>query len=186
MKSKFFYIWISILIIGLSSYFLYPQFFTETHITNFLKSFNHYILPAYIIIFILRSFTLIPNTPFVIAGTLLFPESPFLILLISVFCIMLSSFIIYNFSEFLGFDKFFQNKYPDKIEKVKNKLNNRNGIIFIILWSFLPFAPTDLICYAAGILRIRISIFLLGIFLGELPICYFYIYSLKQGMYIFS
>lgn len=181
MKNKFIaYIWLTFLVIFLYLYFSYPEFFTETYISSFLKSFKGYILPLYILVFILRSFTLIPNTPFVVAGILLYPDLPYLILSISLFCILLSALIIYYFSEFLGFDTFFKSKYPEKIENIKKRLDNRNGLLFIILWSFLPFAPTDLVCYAAGIIRLKISILLLGIFLGELPICAFYIFSLKN------
>lgn len=181
MKHKFFfYLWMTILIIFLISYFIHPDFFTAKSITGFIKSFNNYILLIYVILFILRGFTLIPGTPFVIAGAMLFPDRPVLILFICILCMLFSAFILYYFSEFLGFDNFFRNKYPDKIEKIKNKLNTPKGLLLIILWSFLPFAPTDLICYVSGILRINILTLLLGVLLGELPICYFYIFTFQN------
>lgn len=172
--------WLIFSFLVLLIYFIYPDAFSAKAIVDFIKKYDNYILPIYIFIFLLRSFTLIPNTPFVIAGTLLFPKSPFLVLFISVFCISLSSLIIYYFSELLGFDKFFKNKYPYKMEAIKKKLDNKYGLLFIITWAFLPFAPTDLVCYASGILKINIFVLLSGIILGELPICYFYIFSFKH------
>ncbi len=173
------FLWSIFLIIVFILYFIFPQFFSVESIVGFIKNYSDYILPAYIFIFLLRSFTLIPNTPFVIAGTILFPDSPYLVLFISIGCIVLSSVIIYFFSELLGFDKLLKNKYPSKMENIQNKLNGSYGLLFIILWAFFPFAPTDLVCYGAGTLRINIYLFLSGVIIGELPICYFFIFSFK-------
>ena len=50
----------------------------------------------------------------------------------------------------------------------------------IIGWSFFPLAPTDLICYVCGVLRVRFWKFLLGVTLGEGAISAIYIYGGDQ------
>ncbi|MBC7475402.1 MAG: VTT domain-containing protein [Candidatus Sericytochromatia bacterium] len=173
------YIWITLVILGILFYLSYPTSFSPINISNFLKRFDSYMIVIYIILCMLRGFTLIPGTPFVVAGAILFPTHPFLMLFISVSCMLFSSIILYFFSEFLGFDNFFKNKYPEKIEVIKNKLDGVKGVFFIALWAAFPLAPTDLVCYVAGVIRLNLKILLLGIFFGELPICAFYIFTYK-------
>jgi uncharacterized membrane protein YdjX (TVP38/TMEM64 family) len=48
---------------------------------------------------------------------------------------------------------------------------------FIILWSFLPIAPTDLVCYACGIVGVRYRTCLIGVLIGEGAICGVYIFA---------
>ena len=59
---------------------------------------------------------------------------------------------------------------------MKRKINSKKGVLFVIGWAFFPLAPTDLICFAAGAVRMKIQKFLAGIFIGELPIVAFYVF----------
>ena len=180
INKPFLYIWILVIIVCFSSYIIYPNFFKAENLSNFFKSFNQYMIFIYMFLFMIRGFTLIPGTPFVIVGALLFPSSPFTVLFISLICMTVSSIILYFFSEFLGFDKLFRDKYPEKIEEAKKKLDSPKGFLFILLWSLFPLIPTDLICYLAGTVRMKLPIFLLAVFLGELVICSFYIFGFQQ------
>lgn len=179
MKKILLILWVVFSLISVYFYFSNPEMFNVNSILNLIKSHKDYILPIYMILFIARSFTLIPGTPFVLAGTLLFPDKPYTVLLICIICMIISSLILYYFSELLGFDKILKNKYPKKIEQIQKKLNGKYGVIFITLWAFLPFAPTDLVCYTAGILKINIFIYLTGIIIGELIICWLYIFGYR-------
>jgi uncharacterized membrane protein YdjX (TVP38/TMEM64 family) len=181
-----FIIWLIFLTTCLISYISNPSAFSAENIIHFLKKFNHFVLAVYILIFLLRGFTLLPNTPLVITGTLLFPDHPYLILFISISCILITSALIYYFSEFLGFDTFFQEKYPDKMDAIRKKLNQPMGVIFIMIWSFFPLAPTDLVSYVAGTVRINIAKLLLGIFPGELALCAFYIFVGRSAVTLFN
>jgi uncharacterized membrane protein YdjX (TVP38/TMEM64 family) len=61
------------------------------------------------------------------------------------------------------------------VARVRRMLQ-RHELPIIIGWSFLPFAPTDLICYVCGILRVNFVKFIAGVCLGEGAICGLYIY----------
>jgi uncharacterized membrane protein YdjX (TVP38/TMEM64 family) len=55
-------------------------------------------------------------------------------------------------------------------------LLQRHELPVIIGWSFFPLAPTDLICYVCGGLRVNFPKFLLGVLIGEGTICAIYIF----------
>lgn len=116
---------------------------------------------------------MIPSLPFIILGTLLFPENPFLVLLISMFCITLSAINIYFFSDYLGFSQIFERKYD--LQKYKN-LVDKHGFWVILAWSFFPFVPTDVICYVAGAMKFDFRKYILAVFFGEFIIVSVLIY----------
>lgn len=176
-------IWI-LLIIGFGVvYFTYPEVSSPEYITNFIQRFSGEMLLIYTLISLIRGFFLIPSTPFVIAGGLLFPDQLFWVLLISMIGIMSSATALYYFSDLLGFSGYLNTKFPSKIEKMKSRMENSKSIFFIAGWSFFPFVPTDLICYVTGILKTPYKNVFAGVFVGEIILCTFYVYF---GASIFS
>ena len=121
----------------------------------------------------LRGFTLIPSTYFILLGLLFFP--PFPLYLMVVFSIVISSALIYWFSDAVHMDSYFESKYPKEIERIKAALSKRE-MSLIIGWSFAPFLPTDLICYVCGALELDFKKFILSVFIGEALSCLMYIY----------
>lgn len=77
----------------------------------------------------------------------------------------------------LGFSTYFERNYPEKILLVREKLSGRNGFLFITLWAFAPFTPTDLVCYVAGSVRMRFINLIVPLLTGEAFICGFYIFN---------
>jgi uncharacterized membrane protein YdjX (TVP38/TMEM64 family) len=169
-------IWILFLIFCIGTVLIYPQEFTPQNIAAFLTRFKTSILVVYLILSILRGLTLVPSTPLVIAGTILFPTEPFWVLTISIVGIIFSSTMIYYFSDYLGFGDYLENKQPQKIVKIKEHLKQPTGFLFVFLWSLFPFLPTDAVCYAAGILRMKFTKFIAAMTLGEIIICSIYIF----------
>ena len=47
----------------------------------------------------------------------------------------------------------------------------------IIGWSFFPLAPTDLVVYVCGVLRVDVRKCLLGVLIGEGAICAIYTFA---------
>lgn len=127
----------------------------------------------YLLVGCLRGFTLIPITYFILIGIFLFPPLPLYIL--TIVGMVVSSLSIYYFSEYMNFDEYYENKYPDQILRIKNFLS-RNQMPVIIFWSFAPFLPTDLICYVCGSMQINVRKFIFGVLLGE---------GVSSGLYIF-
>ena len=169
-------VWIGAIIAGVGSYLLYPHLFTAENIADFLRRFEGEIWVIYLAMSALRGFSLLPSTPLVIAGTLLFPDQPIAVLTVSISGILLSSTMIYYFSEFLGFNEYFENHKPELTHKLKAKLEHPLGFLFVALWAFFPLVPTDLVCYLAGTTKMNYWKFIAAIFVGELILCSCYVF----------
>ncbi|MBK6749624.1 MAG: TVP38/TMEM64 family protein [Pyrinomonadaceae bacterium] len=169
-------IWLGAMIAGVGSYLLYPHWFTADNIAEFLRRFEGEIWLIYLAMSALRGFSLLPSTPLVIAGTLLFPDQPLAVLAVSIGGILLSSTMIYYFSEFLGFHEYFEDHNPELTHKLKAKLEHPLGFLFVASWAFFPFVPTDLVCYLAGTTKMNYWKFITAIFAGELILCSCYVF----------
>jgi uncharacterized membrane protein YdjX (TVP38/TMEM64 family) len=169
-------IWLVALLSGITAYISNPHEFTAENIATFLLRFQTGIWLVYFAMSILRGFTLLPSTPLVIAGTLLFPGQPFAVLIVSMIGILLSSSMIYFFSEYLGFHDFFESHKPELTHKIKAKLEHPAGFAFVALWAFFPFVPTDLVCYLAGTTKMKFWEFIGAVFTGELILCSTYVF----------
>ena len=175
-KKVIYGLWLTcIAFIGLY-YILHPEMFTSEFLINFIQSFKTEIFATYILLTFLRGFFLIPSTPFVIGGGLLFPEKLILILAISMAGVMFSGTCLYYFSDLLGFSKFLNKKYPSQLDRLKNLLNRPKSTFIVIAWSFFPLIPTDLICYAGGIVKMPFKYIISGVFIGELMLDIIYVY----------
>ena len=72
--------------------------------------------------------------------------------------------LIYKFSDLMGFDEIFARHVSnDRVKKAIEKY----GFYAVLLWSFVPVVPTDLICYVAGTVRMSFWKFVLALTLGE-------------------
>ena len=170
-------IWISLIIGGLISYFAWPDVFKPESIACFLREFQNEALLVYLFISIARGFTLLPSTPLVLAGTLIFPASPWIVLLVSIIGIVISSSLIYWFSDFLGFDEYFESKKPHYVQTIRTKLEHPLGLGYVSLWAFFPLVPTDAVCYVAGTIRMHYAKFIAAVFVGELILCTCYVFG---------
>lgn len=153
-----------------------PTRFSAESIAETLKNFRGWVWGVYILFCAVRGLTLLPSTPLVLAGTILFPDQPFAVLLTSISGILFSSSMIYFFSEVLGFDEYFERHKPELTHRIKAKLEHPLGFLFVAAWAFFPFVPTDLVCYLAGTTRMNYLKFIAAVFVGELLLCIFYIY----------
>ena len=131
----------------------------------------------------LRGFTLIPSTTLVVAAIPFFP--PAWLLALTLIGILVSSASIYFFAEWLRLDEWIDRKHPNRLNQLHSALA-KFELPVIIGWSFFPFAPTDLICYVCGVLRVDFRKFLLGVGIGEGMICAFYIYLGDYALRLFQ
>ena len=93
--------------------------------------------------------------------------------------VFVSSLFLYYFSEYLNFDEYFEEKHGKQIEKIKSVIT-KNELPIVVTWSFIPFLPTDLICYVCGTLDIDVKKFIFGVLLGEGVACAIYIFLGKE------
>lgn len=170
-------IWAAVIVAALGFFLSNPAAFSAENVASFLRQNSASLWSAYIIISALRGLTLLPSTPLVIAGTLLFPAEPLTVFAVSIFGIGLSSTMIYFFSEALGFDDFFERRKPELVHTIQRRMETPWGLIFVAAWAFFPFAPTDAVCYVAGIVRTTYWKFILAILFGESILCGIYIWA---------
>lgn len=168
--------WI-VLIIGFILYnIIFPETFSRESIAAQIEACGIYGWAVFFLCHIIRGFVMLPSTALIFAGVFLFPNDLFLVLLLSVIGIVISSMIVYYFSDKLGFAKLFDKNKRTR-DLVKEKLSGKYGPLFIIFWAFFPLVPTDLICYTAGAMKINPVVFAISIFIGELILCSIYVYG---------
>ena len=101
---------------------------------------------------------------------------PFAVLVVSMLGILLSSSMIYFFSEYLGFSEFFEKHKPELIGRLKVRLEHPLGFLFVAFWAFFPLVPTDLVCYIAGTTKMNYWKFIAAVLVGEVMQCSFYVF----------
>jgi uncharacterized membrane protein YdjX (TVP38/TMEM64 family) len=138
-----------------------------------------WVYAVYLVLGCLRGFTLIPATYLVMAGMLVLPPWP--LFLITVVGIVVSSAAVYYFAEAMAFDRFFESRYGAQIARLRG-LMQRRELPIVIAWSFFPIAPTDLVCYVCGALKVDLRKCLLGVAIGEGVICAIYIFLGAQAL----
>ena len=127
----------------------------------------------------LRGFTLVPATYLVMAGMLVLPPWP--LYLITLVGIVVSSAAVYYFAEAMQFDRFFERRYAPQVARLR-AIMRRRELPIVIAWSFFPIAPTDLVCYVCGALKVDLKKCLLGVAIGEGAICAIYIFLGAQAL----
>jgi uncharacterized membrane protein YdjX (TVP38/TMEM64 family) len=165
-----------------SLYFLRPELIDPANLVGMLRQSGPLVLLAYALVSVLRPVTLVPSTVLIVAGTLLFPERYALVFSVSLAAVVASAAIIYYFFDFLGLAELFERRHAARVRWLEEQVRAR-GFWIVAGWSAFPFVPTDVICYAAGSLRMPIGKFLLGVAIGEIPIVAFYV---AGGTWLFS
>lgn len=171
--------WLAFAGLCLSLYFLRPDLFEPDRIQSFFSSNLELGLLGYLVLATLRGLTLIPLTPLLFAGILVFPPLP--LFLVNQVGVYTSSALIYYLARYLGFDAYFQARYPTQIARLTSLLDKAK-LPVITTWGFFPFLPTDLIVYVCSVLRISALVTLLGVSIGEGVICAVYIFGGSAGL----
>jgi uncharacterized membrane protein YdjX (TVP38/TMEM64 family) len=177
LRLIFLSVWVSVVVIAIAFYVLRPAEFSAANIAAFVHSFETEIWLVYLAISAVRGFTLLPSTPLVLAGTLLFPGEPWLVLGISMTGILISSSLIYFCSEALGFASYFETRKPLAVARIRRRLEHPAGLAFVAAWAFFPLVPTDAVCYVAGSTKVHFLKFIFAVFAGEFVLCSFYVYT---------
>lgn len=168
------FLWLALVTTCLSLYFIYPDFFSPQYLRRFFSGHLVEGLTLYFIISTLRGFTLIPSTPLVLAGVLVFPPWP--LFLVNQAAVYTSSAIVYHMARYVRFDRFFQTYYEKQTIRLMALLHRRE-LPVIAIWGFAPMVPSDMIVYVCSVLRISMTKTLIGISIGEGAICAVYIFA---------
>lgn len=182
VKRSVYFLWLATIVVMMIWFLLNPSSFSPEYLADFLSRYAAQAMIVYALISILRGLFLIPSTPFVLAGALLFPDDLWTVFVISMIGVIVGSSAVYFFSDLLGFSKKLERKYPKQLEKWHRRLNSPGSVLIVIAWSFFPFVPTDLICYVAGIVKMPFRYVLAGVFIGEAVLVYCYVF-LGSGIF---
>jgi len=170
-------IWIIAVILILSVYYLDPGFFDFSRLDEFAENYYFPALLVYFILLSLRGLTLLPSTPVLIAGILIF--EPFTVFFVNIAGFLVSATLVYRYSGYLRAGDYFEHRYPEEIAWIRNLFRKRE-IPVIAGWSVCPFTHTDLIIYVSASLKIRLRKCLAGVLIGESFINAFYIISVTS------
>ena len=147
-----------------------------------LEKYASQLMIAYFLICLFRGMFLLPSTPFIILGALLFPGKLWLVFLVSLIGILSSAVILYYFSSYFGFDKYFKKKFPEKIDKIQGQMNSPKAFGLIVAWAAFPFVPTDLMCYVAGTIKMNFARMATAMIIGEIPLVYLYTFYTQKAL----
>ncbi|MDP6136980.1 MAG: VTT domain-containing protein [Arenicellales bacterium] len=169
-------IWLVVVVIVLGLLLMFPGWLNRESISDYLNNLGAMALLVYIGVSLTRSMLLIPCTPFVLAGAISFPQQLFLVWLISMVGIVVGAFLVYSFPSFGNYDEHLEEKYPEKIAVLKEKMHGKYAFAFIIGWSFFPLVPTDAVCYVAGMAKMSFKNMISALLIGEFPLVTAYIF----------
>ncbi len=177
-KKILFWSWVSILVGMLLFWLISPEFFATENIQRLFATNPVIALVIYfVLIAVVRCIFLLPLTMFLVPWILVF--DPRVLYVVTMIGVAIASTIVYTWSKYLWFDTYFKQKYPKHIERIKRALQKKE-LPFIIVWSFLPFTPTDVICYVCEILKIKLWKCLVGVLIGEWIVVAIYIFGFSE------
>lgn len=168
------YLWVAAIVALGVTFAAEPSRFSQAAIAATMVSLGPWAIAAYSLVAIVRGAVLLPSTPVILAGGVLFPDALAFVFLVSMAGIVTSAALLYRFPGFAGYDTYLAAKYPEKLAGLQVHLRKPRAQWFVAAWAFFPAVPTDLICYAAGLVRMPFRRMMTGIVLGEVPLVAFY------------
>ncbi len=176
-----FIVWLLLIATTIGLFFFRPDLLDPDKMSSYLRNNNSEVMAYYIAICVLRCVTLIPATPFILLGIVLFPDNPDFVMVVCLSTVMLAALIHYKLSRYLGFDAYLERKFKKQMNSLERGMQKR-GILYIFLWTIAPFMPSDLAYYMAGVSRMHFGKFFFTVFVGASFILAIYIY-LGQGLF---
>ncbi len=169
-------VWLTLVIGVLALYYFFPGVFSYDYLEQLIA--EDLLLGSMLIfgIHIVRSFTFIPASPLIVLSVVVFPDSPWFLLLVNWLGMSLSAMMLFLLSYYLDFNQFLEKK-PKTTAKITHRLNSPSGFWYIFIWSFVPVFSSDLMCFIAGSLKLRFPQFILAFSMGTIIMCGFYIYG---------
>ncbi len=175
-KNGFYAIWVAAILYLFLIFVIHPDTFSPENISFYIQRYSHHLWITYFLCSMIRGFFLMPSTPFVLSGLVLFPHHRFEVLILSLSGVLFSSTMLYFYSDTLGFSKYLETKFPKQIPKIKKVLMGKWSFLYVLIWSIFPAVPTDTVAYAGGIIKMKYGKLILGIMLGEFILIATYVY----------
>ncbi len=139
-----------------------------------------WVYAVYLALGCVRGFTLVPATYLVVAGMLVLPP-------LAALCAdrgrhhrLIGSRLLLRRGHAVR--SVFRSVATGRRSRGCAPLCARRELPIVIAWSFFPIAPTDLVCYVCGALKVDLKKCLLGVTIGEGAICAIYIFLGGQAL----
>ena len=175
------YIWVLAIVVVVVQWLRDPASFSQESMAELMQQWGAWAFAGFVAMSLVRGLFLIPSTPVILAGGMLFPGSPAAVFLVSIVGVVLSASVIYSMPGLGRYDELLERKYPEKIVRVRAHLVKPYSFWFVAGWSFFPLVPTDVICYVAGLVQMSYRRMMLALLLGEVPLVLSYV-LLTQGV----
>ena len=94
--------------------------------------------------------------------------------------VLISATLLYRFPGYAGYDTKLAAGYPDELARLRVHLTKPRAMWCVALWAFVPVTPTDLVCYAAGLVRMPYGRMLSGVIIGKFPLVTAYVLAGRQ------
>ena len=180
------YLWVCAAVVVFVLWLQDPGLFTRESIEARVESWGPWMLSAFIGMSLVRGFFLVPSTPVILTGAVLFPDSLPMVFVVSMAGIVVAATAIYLLPGFGGYDSRLERRYPDQIARMKRLLLRPHAFWVVVGWSFFPFVPTDVICYAAGLLGMSYRRMIAALLLGETPLVLGYLFLTQIALDLFA
>ncbi len=173
-KKALFYLFVLFNIALLIYVYLKGDFLDFEALKAYLSEQNFFVsYLVFVAILIVRGLTLLPGTPFLLAGIYLFTiPQVFIAIQIAIICYCV---IIYHFSKSMNF------KIPEKILSYEEKIKTKE-IPIIFSLCFIPGVSINVLVYFLSIINIKLKNILIGVLAGTSITSLIYI-SLIKGVF---
>lgn len=170
------YAWVVLLLAIAVAWIMEPSRFSEAAIAATIATAGPWAIAVFSLVAIVRGALLIPSTPVILAGGVLFPQALLFVFAVSMIGIVTSAALLYRFPGFAGYDERLAARYPERLARLQVHLQKPRAQWFVAAWAFFPAVPTDLICYAAGLVRMPFRRMMTGLIIGEVPLVAGYLF----------
>jgi len=169
-------LWSLVILLAIIFLVFNSKFLSPEYLKSILIGYENFLWPIYIFILIARVPLVFPPTPVLFLGFLLFPALKILVVILLLLSTLLSAAFFYFFAGHSDLREYFHRKYPRQTAKIERSLSKPMAVWFVILWSTIPIAPGDLLCFIAGVVRIPFKYLIIGMIIGQLPLLLAYAY----------
>jgi uncharacterized membrane protein YdjX (TVP38/TMEM64 family) len=176
MKRHINVIWLILVACFMGFMLAFPGWLSRELIAGLLSELGAMALIGYVLVSLLRPLLLMPSTPFILAGVILFPQWLFLVLVISLVGVVVGAYLVYSFPSIGSYDHILERKFPSKIALLKQKMQHKHAFWFVVGWSFFPLVPTDAVCYVAGVAKMSFNKMITALLIGEVPLVVMYVF----------
>ncbi len=176
-RSIFLMLWALLIVVTLSIYWFYLADDLEATLEQFQQlAEQHYLwlVTVYLLFIAVRGLTLMPSTPLLFVGILLFPD--WFAYLLNMLGILVSSWLVILAVKYTGYGKRLERLHNPQVQRLQRNMQ-AHGAPIIVTWSFFPLVPTDLIVYIATLLRFRQSVILGSVLVGEAVLNAIYVFG---------